>query len=57
MINELHRFLTEFFANSELNRLHENYGGGRIFSNPLLGVARGDDQSLHRVGIAREYLL
>jgi len=36
-------FLEEWFASSELNRLHENYGGGRIFSSPLFGVASGDD--------------
>ena len=43
MKEELKRFLIEFFASSELNRLHENYGGGRIFSDPLIGVASGDD--------------
>jgi len=36
-------FLEEFFENSELNRLHNNYNGGRIFSSPLIGVTSGDD--------------
>jgi len=40
---ELLQFLYEFFASSDLNRLHVNYGGGRIFSDPLIGVAAGDD--------------
>ena len=43
MKEELRLFLKEFFASSELNHLHENYGGGRIFSDPLIGVASGDD--------------
>ncbi len=43
MLKELKNFLIEFFTSSELNRLHENYGGGRIFSDPLVGVASGDD--------------
>ena len=44
MNEEIKQFLTKFFASSELNRLHENYGEGRIFSDPLIGVASGDDQ-------------
>lgn len=40
---QLLHFLEEFFATSALNRLHENYGGERIFSSPLIGVASGDD--------------
>ena len=32
-----------FFESSELNRLHKNYGGGRIFSDPIIGIARGND--------------
>ncbi len=44
MIEELKQFLVEFFASNELNRLHGNYGGGRVFSDPLLGVAKGDDR-------------
>ena len=43
MKKELELFLRDFFASSELNRLHENYGGGRIFSDPLVGVASGAD--------------
>ena len=43
MKKELLQFLNAFFDDSELNRIHENYGGGRIFSDPLIGVASGDD--------------
>ncbi|TFG15654.1 MAG: epoxyqueuosine reductase [Promethearchaeota archaeon] len=43
MIEELKKYLIEFFDSSELNRLHKNYGGGKIFSDPLIGVASGDD--------------
>jgi hypothetical protein len=39
----LYTFLIDFFATSKLNRLPESYGGGRIFSKPLIGIARGDD--------------
>ena len=43
MIDELYQCLTSFFETSKLNRLHKNYGGGKIFSNPKIGVANGDD--------------
>ena len=43
MIDELYQCLTSFFETSKLSRLHENYGGGKIFSNPKIGVASGDD--------------
>ncbi|MFW9782008.1 MAG: hypothetical protein ACFFFB_06965 [Candidatus Heimdallarchaeota archaeon] len=43
MNNGLIQFLKFFFEKSELNRLHENYGGGRIFQDPIIGVAQGDD--------------
>jgi len=43
MNEELLHFLENTFANSELNRLPEKYGRGRIFSSPLIGVAAGDD--------------
>ncbi|MFX1501967.1 MAG: hypothetical protein ACFFDH_13470 [Promethearchaeota archaeon] len=43
MIDDLSNYLELFFETSELNRLHENYGGGKIFNNPLIGVAKGDD--------------
>ncbi|MFX0035700.1 MAG: hypothetical protein ACFE9I_08680 [Candidatus Hermodarchaeota archaeon] len=43
MIDDLYRYLNSFFESSELNRLHENYGAGRIFNDPLIGVAKGDD--------------
>ena len=39
----LYTFLEEIFATSKLNRLPESYGGGRIFSKPLIGIANGDD--------------
>ena len=39
----LYTFLEDFFATSKLNRLPESYGGGRIFSKPLIGIANGDD--------------
>ena len=41
-------YLTEWYATSDLNRLHENYGGGRIFSDPIIGVSRGDDPILQK---------
>lgn len=40
---QLLHFLIEYFEYNELNRLHENYGGGKIFSSPLIGVASGND--------------
>ena len=43
MIDDLQQYLNEFFSTSELNRLHKNYGGGRIFDDPLIGIAGGDD--------------
>ena len=43
MIDEFIQFLKSFFETSELNRIHIDYGGGRIFSNPKVGIARGDD--------------
>jgi epoxyqueuosine reductase len=36
-------FLEHLFLKSELNRLPESYGGGFIFSKPLIGVSKGDD--------------
>ena len=58
MIEDLHQYLNEFFSTSELNRLHKNYGGGKIFSNPLIGVAGGDDSIFPRYKeiITPEYL-
>ncbi|MFX1329211.1 MAG: hypothetical protein ACFE91_13870 [Promethearchaeota archaeon] len=43
MIDDLYQFLNSFFESSELNCLHQNYGAGRIFNDPLIGVAKGDD--------------
>ncbi|MFX1451724.1 MAG: hypothetical protein ACFFCM_12820 [Promethearchaeota archaeon] len=43
MNEQVQKFLEQLFASNELNRLPESYGGGRIFSTPLIGVSRGDD--------------
>ncbi len=43
MEEQLIGFLENLFAESVLNRLPEKYGGGRIFSSPLIGVASGND--------------
>ncbi len=43
MNEKLREYLETLFAESELNQLAESFGGGRIFSSPLMGVARGDD--------------
>jgi epoxyqueuosine reductase len=48
MNSEIIQFLEQFFADSKLNRLPENYGGGRIFSSPLIGVANGNDPIFKR---------
>jgi hypothetical protein len=40
---ELIQFLISLFEENALNRLPSNYGESRIFSSPLIGVARGDD--------------
>ena len=40
---DVQQFLEELFAANTLNRLPEQYGGGRIFNTPAMGVARGDD--------------
>lgn len=58
MINDLKLYLNDFFSTSELNKLHKNYGGGRIFDDPLIGVASGDDPIFPRYKeiITPEYL-
>lgn len=44
ILNEiLLELLKKNFDESELNHLPEKFGGGKIFSQPLVGVARGDD--------------
>jgi epoxyqueuosine reductase QueG len=43
MNGELLNLLEDYFSSSELNHLPQKYGGGRIFSNPLIGVASGSD--------------
>jgi len=40
---DVQQFLNELFAANTLNRFPEQYGGGRIFNTPAMGVARGDD--------------
>lgn len=43
MNEEVQAFLEKFFAESDLNRLPESFGGERYFGTPVTGVARGDD--------------
>jgi len=43
MNEQLLHFLENTFAGSELNRLPEKFGGGRIFTSPLIGAVAGDD--------------
>lgn len=41
--NELYEFIEKIIRTNELNRVPEKYGGGKIFSTPLIGIAQGDD--------------
>lgn len=41
-------FIEEVFESCEENRLPEDYGGGRIFAPPLMGVSSGDDSIFKR---------
>ena len=41
--NELYEFVEKIIRTNDLNRVPEKYGGGEIFSKPLIGVAKGDD--------------
>jgi len=41
--NELKDFLIRLLDQNSLNRLPEIFGGGKIFSNPLMGIADGAD--------------
>jgi ferredoxin len=41
--NLLLELLKERFEKNELNQLPVKYGGGRIFSQPMIGVAQGND--------------
>ena len=43
MNTDVSQFLEKLFATNALNRLPEQYGGGRIFARPIIGVAKGDD--------------
>ncbi|MFX1299294.1 MAG: hypothetical protein ACFFD2_31075, partial [Promethearchaeota archaeon] len=58
MNKRVQQFLKKEFSTSKLNRLHKNYGGGRIFSEPLIGVSRGDDPIFQKfkVVIAPEHM-
>jgi epoxyqueuosine reductase QueG len=40
---DVKEFVEELFAINTLNRLPEQYGRGRIFDTPVIGVAKGDD--------------
>ncbi len=55
---ELVQFLIDLFEESTLNRLPSKYGGTRIFSSPLIGVAQGDDPIFQKYKeiIAKEHL-
>ncbi len=55
---ELMQFLELFFEESVLNRLPGKYGGKKIFSSPLIGVAKGDDPIFQKFKeiIATEHL-
>ena len=48
MNQKVHQFLTDLFLTNELNRLPEEFGAGRIFDPPLIGVSRGDDPIFNR---------
>ena len=43
MNTDVSQFIEKLFATNALNRLPEQYGGGRIFDRPIIGVAKGDD--------------
>jgi hypothetical protein len=45
---EISSFLENVFASSELNRLPAEYGGHRIFKQPTIGVAAGNDPIIGR---------
>jgi hypothetical protein len=41
--NQLKEFLNDLFLESSLNKLPAEFGGERFFTDPIIGVARGDD--------------
>lgn len=43
MNEPLQAFVENLFSSSKLNRLPVIFGGGRIFTQPLIGVSQGDD--------------
>lgn len=43
MNDNTYKFIEALFRESILNRLPAEYGGGRIFDTPVMGVASGDD--------------
>jgi epoxyqueuosine reductase QueG len=58
MNEKVQQFLTDLFLTDELNRLPEQFGGGRIFDPPLIGVSRGDDPIFNKFKevVAQEHL-
>ena len=49
MNEQVQQFVEDLFSASELNRLPESYGGGRIFATPLTGVSAGDDNIFEKL--------
>jgi hypothetical protein len=43
MNGKTREFVEDLFATNERNRLPGDYGGGRIFEKPSIGISRGDD--------------
>ena len=41
--NKFHKFIINQFTTNDLNKVPEDFGGNRIFSDPIYGVSRGDD--------------
>ena len=48
MNEQIRLFVEELASSSALNRLPEQYGGGRFFDRPLIGVSRGDDSIFNK---------
>jgi epoxyqueuosine reductase len=43
VISEIREYITELCSTHELNRLPAEFGGGRFYGAPVVGVARGSD--------------
>lgn len=41
--SQFYKFILSQFNENDLNRLPEEFGGSRIFNEPIYGVSRGDD--------------